>query len=128
MTKNKKTLKIIAIILPIIAIILFFILKHNIKNITLLLPSCIFLKYTGFYCPGCGNTRSVVSLLNGDLLSALKYNISPVLIIVTLMILYIELITYSFGSHKKILPRNKMFWIVFGVIIFLYFILRNLFI
>ena len=35
------------------------------------LPPCIFQLLTGFYCPGCGGTRAVVSLLSGKLLASL---------------------------------------------------------
>ncbi len=35
------------------------------------LPPCIFQLLTGFYCPGCGGTRAVVSLLSGRFLASL---------------------------------------------------------
>ena len=39
-----------------------------------LFPKCIFLKLTGFKCPGCGSQRFFHYLLNGDLRMAAHYN------------------------------------------------------
>lgn len=38
-------------------------------------PKCIFHSLTGLHCPGCGTARSLHSLLNGDVLQALAYNL-----------------------------------------------------
>lgn len=38
-----------------------------------LLP-CIFLKLTGYYCPGCGGTRAVTALLQGRLWDSFVYH------------------------------------------------------
>jgi hypothetical protein len=35
-------------------------------------PTCLFLFVTGHPCPGCGMTRSVVSLAHGDLVESLR--------------------------------------------------------
>lgn len=35
---------------------------------------CLFRKFTGFLCPGCGNTRAAISLLKLDFSSAFSYN------------------------------------------------------
>ena len=37
-------------------------------------PPCLFLYFTGCYCPGCGTLRALHRLLHGDLLGALGYN------------------------------------------------------
>lgn len=37
-------------------------------------PPCIFRKATGIYCPGCGSTRALRALFEGDFLAALRYN------------------------------------------------------
>ncbi len=45
-----------------------------IPNYKIILPKCIFLSILGIYCPGCGGTRSVFSMLRGDLLKSLWYH------------------------------------------------------
>ena len=37
-------------------------------------PPCVFHEVTGLYCPGCGSTRCLHSLLQGDIAAALGYN------------------------------------------------------
>lgn len=37
------------------------------------LPPCIIHKLTGYYCPGCGATRSTIALLHGDFATSLFY-------------------------------------------------------
>ena len=38
------------------------------------MPGCLFYEKTGFLCPGCGATRSAISLNEGDWLGAMKNN------------------------------------------------------
>lgn len=38
------------------------------------LPQCFVYQLTGLHCPGCGATRAVSSLINGDWFSAFTYN------------------------------------------------------
>ena len=35
---------------------------------------CFFYQLTGFYCPGCGGTRSVIALMHGKILKSLWYH------------------------------------------------------
>lgn len=57
---------------------------------------CVFQSLTGLYCPGCGGTRAVRSLLKGDLLMSFKYH--P-LVLYTIAALIIELIIYYYSRH-----------------------------
>ena len=50
-------------------------------------PRCPFYFFTGFYCPGCGSQRAVSSLLHGQIVPALKFNI--------LLIAFLPLLAYS---------------------------------
>lgn len=39
-----------------------------------IVPPCLFYKLTGFYCPGCGGTRSVHALLSGHIVQSVYYH------------------------------------------------------
>lgn len=125
---ERKKEKIITIILPFIFIIGFIVLKTNTNFfLSLLPPFCGFYMITGKQCFACGNTRSVLSILRGDFISAIKFNPAiPILLLLTIL-LYIEFFIYSFfGKKVKIIPRNAVFWVIFSVVLLSYYILRNL--
>lgn len=105
---------------PAITLLSFVFLYFTAGDIAAQLPQCLFLKYTGMYCPGCGATRAVLSVLHGRFIMALRYNFGLCALGVICILCYIE---YAF--NKKILPRSPWFWIVFGVILVLYYVLRN---
>lgn len=122
---KKKTIpQLVTILIPMIILLLFLSKKYLLK-IAFLLPSCIFYSTFHLYCPACGNTRSVAALLYGDILSSLRYNIIPILLSLLLLLVYIEFATYSFGKHKRILPRSLRFYLVGIGLIVLYLIIRN---
>lgn len=77
----------------------------------------------GAYCPGCGGTRAVGALLEGNLAKAFYYNAGLCILGIICILLYAE---YALGI--KILPRKGIIWAVFGIIMFLYYVLRNFFI
>lgn len=43
--------------------------------VLLVRPECLILKYTGFYCAGCGTQHMVLALLRGDIRDALGQNL-----------------------------------------------------
>lgn len=117
--------KIITIILPVTGIFLFLIRDHLI-SVTSYFPPCTFYSIYHLYCPSCGNTRSVIALLHGDILSSLRYNIVILISIILAVLGYIELASYSFGKHIKALPRKLSFYIGLITVLVLYWIIRNL--
>lgn len=84
------------------------------------LPECYFYKMTGYYCPGCGGTMAVYSLLHFRLWTAFKYNPGVVCLFFILAAAVSEKL-----FNIKILPKKLMFWVVFIIILFAYYILRN---
>lgn len=123
--KKNRILKIITVLIPFIFGGILLIVHININSIKAELPVCLFNRITGCLCPACGNTRSVVALMNGDIITSLRYNISPFVISLILLLLYIELVTKTFGKHKKILPRSNIFWFTVLGLVFVYFFIRN---
>ena len=121
----KKTgLKIITFSLPVIVAFLLY-MKNSIIKVTSIFPKCYFYEATGWLCPACGNTRSVICLLNGDITGSLRYNITPVLLIIIAVCFYIELVCYSFNIKVHIFPRNYVFLFVLLFFLISYYILRN---
>jgi len=54
------------------------LLYYNDPRSSGLFPPCPFFWLTGFYCPGCGSTRAIYSLLHGRIGDAIGFN--PVLV------------------------------------------------
>lgn len=61
-----------------------YYLKINPPTHNSIYPTCNFHRMTGLHCPGCGMTRGLHSILNGDLKQALAYN-ATILIILPLV-------------------------------------------
>ena len=51
-----------------------FLLRPVLTAGASLLPGCAWRSLTGWPCPGCGTTRAVLHLLNGDPAGALAHN------------------------------------------------------
>lgn len=54
--------------------VLIIIIAGLFRNLSPKMPVCIFHEITGFPCPTCGGTRSVIALSRLDLVSSLTYN------------------------------------------------------
>jgi hypothetical protein len=50
-------------------------------------PTCILLRLTGLYCPGCGGTRAAYDLMHGDLAGSMRENalVLPLAVLVVLL-------------------------------------------
>ncbi len=90
-----------------------------------MLPPCMFQKFTGLNCPGCGGTRCTIRLSQGDLSGAMAMN--------PLVVLYLvgALSWLAFGSLREwrgmAAPAVPSWagWVLGGGVI-LFGILRNL--
>ncbi|ADL03247.1 DUF2752 domain-containing protein [Lacrimispora saccharolytica] len=78
---------------------------------------CLFHSLTGLYCPGCGGTRAVRSLLQGDLRMSFQYH--P-LVLYACFVFFMELILrtafqgkLTSADHRK---RDRI-WILAGAAI-----------
>jgi len=85
---------------------------------------CIFKRLTGIPCPSCGSTRSVLSLLKGDVLAALYWNpfgfiLMAIMVISPIWILYDligkkETLFQVYTNSEKFLKRK---WVAISAIL-----------
>lgn len=61
------------IIFLVVTLLLLFIIFVN-PFTSAFAPKCIFRLLTGYDCPACGIQRAIHTLINGDLVTALRYN------------------------------------------------------
>lgn len=89
--------------------------------------SCRIKEMLGIYCPGCGGSRSLRSLLRLDILSSLFYYPALPLCALLLFDLFLRgCITLTTGEEKYIQSfRFRAFWLVLLIVLFT-FLLRNL--
>lgn len=107
-------------IIFLILLILYLLLGHYFH----LYLSCFIKKIFGFYCPGCGITRMLYSIITFDFYQAFRYN--PLLFIMLPfgMLLYFDyLIRKDHSLYKKI---PNVVWYIIVIILIIYGILRNI--
>ncbi len=117
--------RIITIALPLMGV-LILLMKEHLLAIIPYIPPCFLYSRFQFYCPACGNTRSVTALLQGDLLASLHYNITPALILLLAAVAYLEFALASFGKPIRLLPRKLWFYLALISLLVVYYIIRNL--
>ncbi len=86
---------------------------------------CFFHATTGLYCLGCGGTRSIMALLHGEPLRALRNNPAGVAVVVLLLLWYIEKSAKALGKPVKIIPRRLAFWMTMLALLFIWNLIRN---
>ncbi|MBP3380064.1 MAG: DUF2752 domain-containing protein [Ruminococcus sp.] len=117
--------KLVVLAAAPLAVVLGVLFRDEIVGFVKDSGPCLFHLATGYYCPGCGNTRSAEALLHGNVLLALRNNAVLPFLMFVLLILYIELIFSVLGKPRKILPRKAWFWWAIGGIWAVYLVLRN---
>ena len=89
---------------------------------------CVFYQLTGLYCPGCGSTRAIRALMNGQLKQAFWFN--PLLFVLgppSFAVLIYEYLRYVFPKLRLkplILPWQLESAVT--ALIIVYWILRNI--
>lgn len=86
---------------------------------------CLFNKFTGLLCPGCGITGMCLNLMKFDFITAYKCNkyVFSLLVLVFIYILYALMCTIL---KKEIRKPHKHVYNLLLIATILYWILRNL--
>lgn len=116
---NKKKIILGSILVIILAI---FILLDIFQIIGI---PCVFNKLFNIYCPGCGTTRMIRSLLELDFYQAFRYNpLLFVLLFPFVGVIFAEVI--YFIKNKKMFNISTKIYVILLIIIFIYWVLRNI--
>jgi hypothetical protein len=91
-------------------------------------PDCLFQKFTGLYCPGCGSQRAASALLHGKLLKAIDLNL---LFVSSLPFVAWSAFVFTWNTFNVRQLSQKIFYSpvfvkVFFIIVLLFMVLRNL--
>jgi Protein of unknown function (DUF2752) len=89
---------------------------------------CPFHAVTGLWCPGCGLTRGVHALFNGEVTAAIGHNVFTPVIVVAAVVGWF---TWFQHSRQRRLPwtgRRPPPWLatVMAVVLLVYGVLRNI--
>lgn len=97
--------------------------------VTRLSPGCIFRRFTGIKCPGCGGTRALKALLEGNIVEAFHYNLYWLPCLFMLLLLFaMKAFNITHESHPRFYCQFYLRALkCFSVITILWFILRNVF-
>lgn len=107
--------KVFLIVLVVGSVSLYIIGLDKILDIV---PSCAFYSDTGIYCPGCGGTRAVVSLLKGNIVQSFLYH--PFVLYFTIgysVFMIYEFCKKHFRICKSRFPIEMILYIGVGVLL-----------
>lgn len=116
--KNIDKSLVITILIFLVANIVYYSIFHS------FIP-CLIHKISGLYCPGCGVSRMMLSILKLDFYQAFRYNpFLFIMLIITLVYQLIKLITRKLLTKE--IKLNNYIYIGLLVITIVFGILRNL--
>lgn len=112
----------VGVLLVVLGYLYFFFKPH----LPFLLGDCPVRRILHLYCPGCGGTRAVKTLLRGDLLTSVQSN--PVVIwgVVLCIWQYIRMVRGYLHRDRACLRIPAWSWISLIVVILGFFVVRNL--
>lgn len=114
--------KVIYKVVGFIILLLTYYLLNLFFNISI---KCPIYELTHLYCPGCGITRCLFSLIQLDFYKAFKYN-QLVFILLPISFIYYIIYSYYYIKYNKRITIPKYISITILIIVLLFGILRNI--
>lgn len=103
-----------------------FIYFTFLENFSFSIP-CLFYKITGFYCPGCGASRMLYSLVRGELYQAFRFNPLLFLFFPWFVLGGVIHCYSSFVLKKNLLAKIPNFvWYFLAILFLAYGMMRNI--
>ena len=93
---------------------------------TVFSAECGFRVRHGIYCPGCGGTRALIALLEGNLIQSLRYNPTTFLFLLDIFLMILFWVIRKKTKQKYRFIRFQLLYNV-GFLLFIgvYFVVRN---
>lgn len=107
----------------IVLIVIFLIYTVLIISFDIGIP-CVFYEITGLYCPGCGITRLCLSLFEGDVYQAFRYN--PIIFIDLPILFILFVLNIFFKKNKNIKKITDVIIIFLATITIIFGVIRNI--
>ena len=107
----------------IVLIVIFLIYAILIIRFDIGIP-CVFYEITGLYCPGCGITRLCLSLFEGDIYQAFRYN--PIIFINLPILFILFVLNIFFKKNKNIKKITDVIIIFLATITIIFGVIRNI--
>lgn len=122
-----RIIKVISTVLVLIMLLLGYYFLNSQYNIGI---PCIFHELTGYQCPGCGITRALFSLLQGDIKKAFSYN-QLIFFLAPFIIAYFIYTNYIYILGKKQSKKAQTIITIISTILIIitiaYGIIRNIY-
>lgn len=122
--KKKVSLTIVTICIIILAIATIIVRQNNPEESKMFIP-CIIRLTTGVKCPGCGMTRSVHYLANGNIKMAMWYNLMLIPGILVLCYSGYRYLRYIIKDEDITTKTLSIILAIFLVVIIIFGITRN---
>lgn len=123
--KKKISIGIVTSLLLIAIMGIVLVKVYNPEEEVFFIP-CMLNKLTGIKCPGCGMTRSVHYLVNGNIKQAIWYNLMLIPIIILVIYALYRYIRYLVKDEEIINKALENWLKVYLVIILIFGVTRNL--
>ena len=107
----------------IVLIVIFLIYTVLIISFDIGIP-CVFYEITGLYCPGCGITRLCLSLFEGDIYQAFRYN--PIIFIDVPILFILFVLNIFLKKNKNIKKITDVIIIFLATITIIFGVIRNI--
>ncbi|HZX39827.1 MAG TPA: DUF2752 domain-containing protein [Streptomyces sp.] len=89
-------------------------------------PVCPLLRFTGFYCPGCGGLRSAHAFIHGDLTTALGANAMAVAGYGIFAVVWVVWLIHAVRGVPLRTAVAPVWWWSLGGLLLVFSVIRNL--